>query len=142
MRSLRPQHRPDGWGRRPQPQAAGGPAAGGVGRGEQQDDRGCHPVGVDSRAADDRQSETQLSLPARCDGGRLARVQHSHRHATPPQVLAAGPGKRSENGEVQAVGVPAGASVLYSKYSGVEFEGKDGAGYIVIREGDILAVLS
>ena len=56
------------------------------------------------------------------------------------QVVAVGPG-RKEGEEVKPVAVPAGSSVLYSKYSGVEFEGEEG-GYIVIREADVLAVLN
>ena len=58
------------------------------------------------------------------------------------RVLAAGPGRR-EGEEVKARGVKSGNQVLYAPYAGTEFEGKDGkCGYIVIREADVLAVLS
>lgn len=55
-----------------------------------------------------------------------------------------GPGRMQgeENKEMVPVAIKAGSSVLYSKYSGVELEGDDGTAYIVVREGDILAVLS
>lgn len=52
-------------------------------------------------------------------------------------VVAVGPGKADEKMDVAV-----GNSVLYSKYSGTEFEGSDGAEYIVIRAADVLAVLS
>ncbi|CAG9463078.1 unnamed protein product [Pedinophyceae sp. YPF-701] len=63
------------------------------------------------------------------------------------KVVAAGPGRKGPPGEkgeseVIPIGIDAGASVLYSKYAGVEFAGEDGREYIVVKESDILAVLS
>lgn len=58
-------------------------------------------------------------------------------------VVAAGPGRaRDEEEAPSPPAVQPGAKVLYSKYSGTEFDGRDGRKYIVIREADILAVLS
>jgi chaperonin GroES len=53
-------------------------------------------------------------------------------------VVAVGPGKDDE----AKPSVSVGDSVLYSKYSGTEFEGEDSRQYIVVRDADILAVLA
>ncbi len=58
------------------------------------------------------------------------------------QVIAVGPGKSDEEGKATAPAVSVGSTVLYQKYSGTEFEGKDGKQYIVIRDGDILAAMA
>ena len=55
------------------------------------------------------------------------------------EVLAAGPGRRSEqSGEVIPLGVSVGDTVVYSKYGGTEItvEGED---LLVLRESDVLA---
>jgi chaperonin GroES len=56
------------------------------------------------------------------------------------KVLAVGPGKRNDKGEVQPMGVSVGDVVLFKKYGPdeVEFEGKK---YLVGDEDDILAIL-
>ena len=56
------------------------------------------------------------------------------------EVLAAGPGKTSENGALVKPEVKVGDKVLYGKYSGTEvtIEGKD---YLIMRESDILAII-
>jgi chaperonin GroES len=56
------------------------------------------------------------------------------------EVVAIGAGKRLDNGEVRAVAVKVGDNVLFGKYSGTEvkIESQD---YIVMNEGDILAVM-
>lgn len=56
------------------------------------------------------------------------------------KVLAVGPGKVLDNGRRQEPSVKVGDKVLFGKYSGTEFSvlEKD---ELVIREGDILAVL-
>eukprot|EP00198_Chlamydomonas_reinhardtii_P014373 XP_001703710.1 chaperonin 20 [Chlamydomonas reinhardtii] len=57
-------------------------------------------------------------------------------------VVAVGEGREDE--ETKALvkpNVTVGATVMYSKYSGTEFE-EDGDNYIVVRESDILAQLS
>ena len=57
------------------------------------------------------------------------------------QVLAVGPGKKSDDGKTIAMDVKAGDTVLFGKYSGseVRIEGTD---YLVMREDDILAVFT
>jgi len=56
------------------------------------------------------------------------------------EVLAVGPGKRSENGQILPMGVKAGDRVLFKKYSPDEIK-IDGKEYLLISESDILAVL-
>ncbi|MBS1705036.1 MAG: co-chaperone GroES [Armatimonadetes bacterium] len=55
-------------------------------------------------------------------------------------VLAVGPGKRLDSGQLAPVDVNQGDVVLYGKYSGTEVTvgGKD---YIILRADDVLAVL-
>jgi co-chaperonin GroES (HSP10) len=38
------------------------------------------------------------------------------------QVIAVGPGKKKEDGEISKPNVTVGQTVMYSKYSGTEFE--------------------
>jgi len=57
-------------------------------------------------------------------------------------VVAVGPGTLDDEGKRQPLSVPAGSTVLYSKYAGSEFKGADGTGYIVLRASDVMAVLS
>lgn len=57
------------------------------------------------------------------------------------EVLAVGTGKQLDNGEVRALDVKVGDKVLFGKYSGTEVK-VDGEDVIVMREDDIMAVLS
>lgn len=56
------------------------------------------------------------------------------------KIIAVGNGKY-EDGKLVPIDVKAGDKVLYGKYAGTEvkFDGKD---YLIVRESDILAVLS
>ena len=55
------------------------------------------------------------------------------------EVVAAGPGRRSEHtGELIPVDVSVGDVVLYSKYGGTEIS-IDGEDLLVLRESDVLA---
>lgn len=57
-------------------------------------------------------------------------------------VVAVGDGREDEETkQLVKPNVAVGATVLYSKYSGTEFE-EDGEQYIVVREGDVLAQLA
>jgi len=56
-------------------------------------------------------------------------------------VVAVGPGKYSEQGERITPDVEVGNTVLYGKYSGTDVT-VDGQEYLILREADILAVLS
>ncbi|MCW9097725.1 MAG: co-chaperone GroES, partial [Ignavibacteriaceae bacterium] len=54
-------------------------------------------------------------------------------------VVAAGPGKISDNGELVKMAIKVGDKVLYGKYSGTEvtIEGEE---YLIMRESDIFAI--
>ncbi|MBD3275675.1 MAG: co-chaperone GroES [Candidatus Marinimicrobia bacterium] len=56
------------------------------------------------------------------------------------EVVAVGPGKRSETGDLIAMELKKGDKVLYGKYSGTEVD-VEGEEYLIMRENDILAVL-
>ena len=56
------------------------------------------------------------------------------------KVLAIGPGKRNDKGEVQPMSVKVGDTVLFKKYGPDEIE-NEGKKYLVGGEADILAVL-
>jgi len=59
--------------------------------------------------------------------------QHGH-------VLAVGPGKRNEKGDLDGIELVAGDRVLYQKYTGQEVS-VDSEDYIIIRFQDVLAKL-
>lgn len=56
-------------------------------------------------------------------------------------VIAAGPGKRLDSGQLAPIGVSVGEVVLYGKYAGTEVN-VDGSDYIILRADDVLAVLN
>lgn len=56
-------------------------------------------------------------------------------------VIAVGSGRLLDNGERSAIDVHAGDRVLFAKYGGTEFK-LDGEEYLVLKENDILAILS
>ena len=54
------------------------------------------------------------------------------------EVVAVGPGKNSDSGQLIKMTVKKGDKVLYGKYSGSEVDGGD---LLIMRESDILATL-
>jgi len=56
------------------------------------------------------------------------------------EVLAVGPGKGLDNGQVRSLQVKVGDKVLFGKYSGTEVK-IDGDEIVVMREEDIMGVL-
>ncbi len=56
-------------------------------------------------------------------------------------VIAVGNGRLLDNGDRAAIDVHEGDRVLFAKYGGTEFK-LDGEEYLVLKESDILAVLS
>ncbi len=56
------------------------------------------------------------------------------------EVVAVGPGKRSDDGKLIAMDVKAGDKVLYGKYSGTEVT-VDGQEYLIMRESDLFAIV-
>ena len=57
------------------------------------------------------------------------------------KVVAVGAGKRDKEGKLIALDVKPGDKVLFSKYSGTEVK-IDGEEHLIMREDDLLAVLS
>ena len=56
------------------------------------------------------------------------------------EVMAVGPGKVADSGELIKPQVKKGDKVLYGKYSGTEIT-VDGEDYLIVRESDIFAIL-
>ena len=56
------------------------------------------------------------------------------------EVVAVGPGKRNEKGEIVALDVKAGDRILFGKWSGTEVK-IDGEDLLIMNESDIMAVL-
>ena len=57
------------------------------------------------------------------------------------EVIAVGHGQRLEDGTLAALDVKAGDRVLFAKYAGSETK-LDGTEYIIIREDDVLGILT
>ncbi len=56
------------------------------------------------------------------------------------EIMAAGKGKRLEDGTIAALDIKAGDRILFGKYSGNEIT-LEGIEYIIMREEDVLGVL-
>ena len=55
-------------------------------------------------------------------------------------VLAVGPGKRGDNGDLIPVDVKEGDRVMYSKYGGTEIK-VDGEELLILSSRDVLAIV-
>jgi len=56
------------------------------------------------------------------------------------EVVAVGPGARSEDGKIQPLDVKAGDRVLFGKWSGTEVK-LDGEDLIIMKESDIMGII-
>ena len=56
------------------------------------------------------------------------------------EVIAVGPGRYQESGDIRKPAIEEGDRVLFGKYAGSEVK-IDGVEHIILREDDILAVL-
>ena len=56
------------------------------------------------------------------------------------EVIAVGPGARSEDGKIHALDVKAGDRVLFGKWSGTEVK-LDGEEFIIMKESDIMGII-
>jgi chaperonin GroES len=56
------------------------------------------------------------------------------------KVIAAGPGRKDDDGERIAMDVAEGDRVLYAKYAGTEVK-LEGKKYLILKESDILAIV-
>ena len=59
---------------------------------------------------------------------------------TKGKVISVGPGKLDDKGKPMELGVRAGDTVYYGKYSGTDVE-VDGEKFVILRESDVLGVL-
>lgn len=57
------------------------------------------------------------------------------------KVVAAGPGKKNEDGKLNLLDVKVGDTVLFGKYSGTEVK-LSGKEYLVMREDDIMGIIT
>ena len=57
------------------------------------------------------------------------------------EIIAVGPGRLSDKGDRIAMEVSEGDRVLYGKYSGTEVT-VEGEQFLILRESDVLAVIS
>ncbi|KAL4433062.1 hypothetical protein ABPG77_006489 [Micractinium sp. CCAP 211/92] len=73
--------------------------------------------------------------------GGLLLTEGSKEKPTMGKVVAVGPGREDGDKTVKPQ-VAVGATVLYQKYAGTEFEGADDKQYIVVRDADIMAALA
>jgi chaperonin GroES len=56
------------------------------------------------------------------------------------KVISVGPGKLDEHGKHMEIGLRAGDTVYYGKYSGTEVE-VNGEKFVILRESDVLGVV-
>lgn len=57
------------------------------------------------------------------------------------KVIAAGPGKRNENGQLETISVRVGDTILFGSYAGTEVKHLEEE-YLILSEEDILGILS
>ena len=57
------------------------------------------------------------------------------------EVLAVGPGKTLDNGEIQAMSVKSGDMIVFGQYAGSNTVKVDGDELVVLNESDVLGVL-
>ena len=55
-------------------------------------------------------------------------------------IIAVGPGRKTDKGDIIKIEVSVGDKVIYSKYSGSEIK-LDGKEYLIISEKDVLAIV-
>jgi len=68
---------------------------------------------------------------------------HNHTAKEKPQegkIIAVGPGKRDNDGNIIPLDVKAGDRVLFSKWAGTEFK-LDGQEHMIMKEDDILGII-
>ena len=56
------------------------------------------------------------------------------------EVIAVGPGKKNESGDVSPMGVNVGDTVIFGQYGGSEIK-IDGQEYLILSESDIFGVI-
>jgi chaperonin GroES len=115
---------------------------------KEEDVIGVLPGGSDDvsglRPLGDRVLIKQAAAEDKTSGGVLLTAEAAEK-PTFGTVVAVGPGRKAEGEGADAApaapSVSVGATVMYSKYAGTEFDEED-AKYIVVRESDVLASLA
>jgi chaperonin GroES len=95
-------------------------------------------MGLDLRPLHDRVIVKRLEEEKKSAGGIII-PDNAQEKPVKGEVVAVGPGKRTDDGKLQAPDVKAGDKVLFGKYSGTEVK-LNGSEYVVMREDDIMAV--
>ena len=57
------------------------------------------------------------------------------------EVIAVGPGKKLENGQISPITVAVGTKVMYKEGWGVEKIKIDGVEHLIIQEGDLMMII-
>ena len=73
-------------------------------------------------------------------GGALVLPETAKEKPQQGIVLAAGPGKKDDDGDRVPMDVEEGQRVLYAKYAGTEIK-IDGKKLLILKESDILAIV-
>ncbi len=73
-------------------------------------------------------------------GGKLVLPETAKEKPQKGVVLAAGPGRKDDDGKLIPMDVKEGDQVLYAKYAGTEIK-IEGKKYLILKESDILAVV-
>lgn len=73
-------------------------------------------------------------------GGQLILPETAKEKPQQGMILAAGEGRRDEDGERIAMDVKVGDRVLFAKYAGTEIK-IDGKKLLIMKESDILAIV-
>ncbi|MFC1675578.1 co-chaperone GroES [Planctomycetota bacterium] len=91
------------------------------------------------RPLDDRVVLEQLEAEEKTAGG-IFLPEAAKEKPQIGKIIAAGPGKQLDNGQLSKMSVKKNDKVLYSKYAGNDVE-VDGKKLIIIRESDILGIV-
>ncbi len=75
-------------------------------------------------------------------GGELVLPDTAKEKPQQGKVLAVGPGARNDDGERIPMEVGVGDRVIFAKYAGTTFKGKDGKELLLMKESDLLALLA
>ena len=89
------------------------------------------------RPLEDRVVIRQIEAEAKTAGG-IVLPETAKEKPQRGEVLAVGPGKLLDSGELTPIGVVVGDEILFGKYSGTEIK-VDGEEVKILRESDILA---
>lgn len=73
-------------------------------------------------------------------GGKLVLPETAKEKPQKGKIVAAGTGRKDEDGDVIPMDVKVGDIVLYAKYAGTEIK-IDGKKLLILKESDILAII-